>query len=111
MRRSRSKLPGKRKAISRGTGAHVISASIRFTGNSEQPILTGPSCPHSPDCPKPKAPRSQRPSGPVPRLGERLTAKRASALLLRTRSNANQAWEEGLEAAEDTRRPLRLWEA
>jgi hypothetical protein len=47
----------------------------------------------------------------VPRLGERLTAKRASALLLRTRSNANQAWEEGLEAAEDTRRPLRLWEA
>jgi hypothetical protein len=45
----------------------------------------------------------------VLRLGERLTAKRASALLLRTRSNANQAWEEGLEAAEDTRRPLRLW--
>ena len=58
-----------------------------------------------------KAPRSQRPSGPVRRLGERLTAKRASALLLRTRSNADQAWEEGLEAAEDTRRPLRLWEA
>ena len=41
---------------------------------------------------KPKAPRSQRPLGPVPRLGERLTAKRASALPLRTRSNANQAW-------------------
>ena len=31
----------------------------------------------------------------LPRLGERLTAKRASALLLRTRSDANQAWEEG----------------
>src|SRR6478736_3707436 len=58
-----------------------------------------------------KHPEAGVPSGPVPRLGERLTAKRASALLLRTRSNANQAWEEGLEAAEDTRRPLRLWEA